>query len=297
MPFEPEAFRRFCLDSAAQMIAAACGDEKTRISVPCLHGIGGALSAADESAFDDIDPATREELLRFYGQFAAADLFVVDEEPGLELTRPGNWDALAGEIRDWWGGAADELEDDLVVMLNDAIVFARIPGAATYFCLVRSGELAGQVALFSGPGLEFAPVADSFGDFLAALPTKGVRWISTDVRYESEDVADQFYPIEYRPSIGAAPMAGRVVRVALESASSRKIARYEYTSTLENGADIRSPAGHTYSIVVELYQDNETSIDISDDNSLYVFVRGFGNMDIQARLRDGDVANIAVNSR
>ena len=237
----------------------------------------------------------RNTLAALYGRYASASLFVVEHEPGLVLESPAQWQNLFAEVREWWGDVIDEEEEqDLATSLGSAIFFGRIPSAATYFCLVMDGELAGQVAMFSGPGLEFAPIAESFEHFLGALPARAIHWIGPDVRYDHADLGGQHYPIAY-VALGLDVAPRKVARVSLESGNSQKIARFEYEKTLDNGAEIDAPSGNRYRIVVEFYDDDEASISIDDENALYVFVRGFGSMRMQARLRDTDVANVSVS--
>lgn len=295
-PFDLRQLLDFCSDSSGTIVGRACHDENDEKVFPCRHILGDTPTPNDLLVLDRLEPTIRESLERLFSTHKEVGLFVVDDEPGIVLASPHSWESLADEIGEWWHPARDELDPETVSALESAIVFGKVTSAATYFALIRSGELRGQVAVFAGPGLELFSIADSFDAFMRDLPRRGVEWMATDVRYRALDSAKQYLPIAYRKN-GIAAASVRVVRVRFESEGTAAVTRLEITETTEDEVTVSAPSGRRYSLVIELYKNDEASIDVGDANDMIVYARGHGAMRLHSRLGSGDTFSAEVLTR
>lgn len=274
------------------VVAHSCGDDSREDAWPCTHEFGVLPSTADLHVLQSLDDATRDAVSALYASHAGARFFVVDNWPGLILAAPHEWQDLAEEMAVWWCEFDEgELDEDLREMLDSALVFGGIEGAATYFVLVRAGELNGHVALFSHDGMELISLSPSFADFLGMIPTKGIDWIASDVRYLGRDSIDQYYPVAFRPG-GEVQPARYTLRIAIESRGSANIVRREFFESTDTEVDIIAPSGAHYSLVVEFQDDCSASLSIdADDGESSFYFSGSGTMKIQAQFAAGDIVN------
>jgi hypothetical protein len=274
------------------MLARACSDDGREGEWPCSHAFGAEPDADDLLALQALDAEARTALMPLYAVHAGAHLFVVDAAPGIVLAPAREWNELAAEMAVWWRGFdLDDIDDDLRRMLDSAVVFGGIDGAATYFVLVQAGELKGHVALFSHDGLELISLAPSFAEFLQAIPERGADWISADVRYLGQDALDQYYPVAFRPGGKALP-ARYTLRIAIESRGSANTARHEFAESTDSEVEVVAPSGNRYSLVVEFLDDCGASLSIdADDGESSFYFSGSGTMKIQAQFAAGDIFN------
>jgi len=295
MTFNLDRFREFCADDRATMVARACRDESRLQVFACSHELGCQPLGEDELVLRRLDPATRDALGVFYADHTSAALFIVEHEPGLVLAPPSEWESLYAEVEEWWRNAVDELEDDERLTLESALVFGLVPQAATYFLLPRAGERQGKVVMFCHDGLELIAVGDSFSAFVAAIPDRAVSWFAGDIRYAPVEPGGQFYPVAYRPR-GIERPTQKVVRIWLESENHADPENLTFRETTPSGVTVRSPAGHDYDLVVELYPNDEASVSILSDEAHHLYVRGHGAMRALGTLLAGDVANVEVEN-
>jgi hypothetical protein len=276
---------------AGTIVARSCDDEGRDEVWPCTHEFGRLPDAEDRRALQSLDETSRAALLTLYGLHAGARLFVVDGAPGLVLAPPQEWSELGEEMAVWWREFDTDLDDELREMLDSALVFGGIESSATYFVLVRAGELKGHVALFSHDGLELISLAPSFADFLRLIPLQGIDWIHADVRYLGRDAVEQFYPIAYRPG-GKVQPARFTLRIAIESSGFANTVRHEFLESTDTEIDIAAPSGNRYSLVVEFHDDCSASLSIdAEDGESSFYFSGSGTMKIQAQFAAGDIVN------
>jgi hypothetical protein len=277
---------------AGTIVARSCSDDAREGEWACTQEFGAAPGADDLRVLQSLDEAARSALSTLYAVHAGARLFVVDGVPGLVLAPPQEWSELAEEMAVWWREFdSDDIDDELREMLDSALVFGGIESSATYFVLVRAGELKGHVALFSHDGLELISLAPSFADFLRLIPLQGIDWIHADVRYLGRDAIEQFYPIAYRPG-GKVQPARFTLRIAIESSGFANTVRHEFLESTDTEIDIAAPSGNRYSLVVEFHDDCSASLSIdAEDGESSFYFSGSGTMKIQAQFAAGDIVN------
>jgi hypothetical protein len=274
------------------IVAHGCSEEGMASEWSCSHEFGDAPDDADLQALQALDAASREALLPLYSVHAGGRFFVVDGAPGVVLAAPAVWNELAEEMSVWWRDVdEDDIDADLREMLASALVIGAIEESATYFVLVRAGELKGHIALFCHDGMELISLAASFNEFLELLPAKGIDWMHADVRYFSTETLEQYYPVAFRPG-GRIQPSRYTLRVAIESRGSANTARYEFAESTDTEVEIIAPSGNRYSLVVEFQDDCSASISVdAEDGESSFYFSGSGTMKIQSQFAAGDIFN------
>ncbi len=274
------------------IVAHGCSEEGKAGEWPCSHEFGEAPNVCDQQALQNLDAVSREALLPLYSAHSGGRFFVVDGAPGIVLAAPAEWNELAEEMSVWWREFdEDDIEADLREMLGSALVIGGIEGSATYFVLVRAGELNGHIALFCHDGMELISLAPSFAEFLGLLPAKGIDWMHADVRYFSKETLDQYYPVAFRPG-GRIQPSRYTLRVAIESRGSANTARYEFVESTDTEVEIVAPSGNRYSLVVEFQDDCSASISIdAEDGESSFYFSGSGTLKVQSQFAAGDIFN------
>lgn len=196
-----ERFAAFTEQAAAKIVAVQCHDDADRRNFACTHELLAAHTASTDPMLARVEhPHNRKALTALFARCDGARLFVVDGVAGLVINPPSAWPKLLEQITDCWIEYEDEMAPEELLIIRNAVPLARIQQAATWFLLVESGPSAGKIVMFSHDGLEVSdPIANHLVDFLDRIPKQAIRWIASDVRYRPPGIAEQYYPVGYRP--------------------------------------------------------------------------------------------------
>jgi ATPase subunit of ABC transporter with duplicated ATPase domains len=98
----------FSGDAAWQEARTLSGGEKTRLALAKLVVSGANLLLMDEPT-NNLDPASREEVLSALGGYRGAVLLVTHDEGAVHALRPGRVVLMPEGITDWWDASLSDL--------------------------------------------------------------------------------------------------------------------------------------------------------------------------------------------